>query len=678
YAFVVLIPAIYSAKFESVFTSPKIIILRIITLGIVMLWGLQIIAQRKLIIRKSPLNKWLVMYATILLLTTLYSSHKWVSLFGNQGAFLGLFTVLNLLFLVIVTLNFFQTKAEIKRFLVLSVWTAIVLSIFGLLQSQGLIGAESWNNDPTIRTFGTLGHSNHFGAYLGFHVFLLIGLILTEKKIIIRGLYGFSLLLMGYAILTTASRGALMAVIISGLILSIGWTWTRRKKILAYRKIIIFSSVLIILLGLIFHGPILTRFSRLAIVQRTQDTLQFVKEGHLPDRVSWWFSSLAMIQEKPVLGFGLSTFQDTYNLYRRTDYQVPGDEQDLFTPENAHMEYLDLAATVGLLGLIIYLGFLGCSALLIFKVLRKKDNYAKVKITAISLFSAGMVYLTQVLFSFGTIGTLTPFYLLIGISGAFYHLTTDPKTPENQFKIIKIKGLALASWSIVILFLTLMSLWFTYRQAAAEYFANQGDEAKAGKQVETMLEAYNKATVYMPWMYRYFELYGQGAFDFGTYPNKDLKIEQYLLKTAITKYQMAYNLCKTQPDIAANLALAEIAYADLLNRMGAKSDAAIWQNSALQNYREAVSIGVNNPRFSYNLGKLLLLVHDQEAARDQFLSVLKIRDPYSDTYFQIALIATNLKDYELARLYLQKALLQSPGDPDGKALLQRLNSETSP
>ncbi len=85
----------------------EVITLRVLTLMIVAIWGLQIFAQSELVYRRSPLNRGLLAYAMIAMVGLFFSPHRWVSFFGKAGEFWGLMTVLNLIFVAWVALNFF-------------------------------------------------------------------------------------------------------------------------------------------------------------------------------------------------------------------------------------------------------------------------------------------------------------------------------------------------------------------------------------------------------------------------------------------------------------------------------------------------------------------------------------------------------------------------------------------
>lgn len=676
YSLVILVPMIYHTGFMSAFTTPKLTLVRVVTILIVLVWGVQILAQKKLQYRSSPLNKWIVMYGVVLGITTLFSSYIGISFFGDQGKFLGLMTMLNFLFLFVVVMNFFQTKKDVYRFIKISVWTAMVLAIFGLLQFKGWVGAENWDYDPTLRVFGTMGHSNHFGAYLAFHVMLMAGMFINTKRPSTRAIYAIATLPMLATILATASRGAFFALVGAGVIFGAGWLYHKRSWIWEKRKKMGAGLVALLIIFAIFNKPIVRQFTNLSLTQRTISTIDFMMQGNVPDRVSWWYSSLAMTRDNPILGHGLATFRDTYNPYRRLDYRVPEDVQDTVTPETAHMEYLNIAATQGIVGLIVYLGLILCWARVLLRVMRNREDPSLVKkFTALSFISAGLVYFIQVLMSFGVVGTLVPLYLMMGASVAYYHITTDPKAQSQQFKSVEVRGATAAAGAFIVMLMVLFCSWFTVRQAAAEWHFKSAQKLYNQGEVAKMIEAYEKATKNIPWTYQYWEQFGENTFDFATV-STDMEIIDYMLQTSIHAYEKAYAIVQTQPYIQANLGLANLVYAEVLDAQGKTSEASQSREQGEDMYREAVTIGVNNPVYAYNLGQLMMGLDREEEAREAYTFILTFREPYKDIYYQLALIATNEADYETARTWIQKALDQDPSDENVKALLNRINGES--
>jgi putative inorganic carbon (HCO3(-)) transporter len=679
YALVIGTPLLFSTGFESSFTVPKLTWLRVITLAIVAVWGLQILVQKKLIWRRSALNKWIGAYGATLLISTMASTYFWTSLFGDSFRWLGLVTLWNLLFLIVVGMVFFQERQDIQKFIKVSVGTAVVVAIYGLLQYKGLVGAAGWNHDPTLRVFGTIGHSNHLGAYLAFHVMLLLGLLVNEKRQSWQVGYALALVPMLMTILATASRGAFIALVIAVTVFGVAlihrkWDWVRAQK-----KRIFGGIVAILLLVGVFHQPLIRTVENLSLTKRTVSTVQFILEGNVPDRVSWWFSSLAMVKDHPLFGHGVATYHDIYNPYRRTDYRVPYDIQDTFTPETAHMEYLDIAATQGVVGLVIYLGLIGTWFLMLWRILRSKQSHLDEKFTALSFLAAGLVYLTQVLMSFGTVSTLVPFYLLIGLSAVLYHRTVDDSSQAKQFQTMNLEGLRLASGVSVVGVLFILCTWFTFRHASAERHLDKALDAWQDGEVAVMLDEYRQTLRQMPWTHAYWVSYGEGTYHFGTLEgaNVELVIRDELLRTAINSYERAYQLVETVPHIQANLGITYLAYSEIASAQGESKLASERKATGLAYYEEAVAVGVNNPLFPYNLGIIYESIGENQLAYDNFLAAISIRAPYKDSYYQLAYTATELKDYEAARSYLQKALEEDPSNEAVKTLLQRINSETT-
>ena len=134
------------------------------------------------------------------------------------------------------------------------------------------------------------------------------------------------------------------------------------------------------------------------------------------DRTSMWKSAFPWIADYWFLGSGLDTIKYMYPLYRRPEYgRLPGSGGHQATPDRLHNEYLNTAATRGLLGLLIYYGGVILGWFLL--VLR---GYYTHRSDPFAYFLPGIlagvsVYLGQVMFNFGAVVTLFLFYTLMGL-----------------------------------------------------------------------------------------------------------------------------------------------------------------------------------------------------------------------------------------------------------------------
>src|SRR5690242_19191500 len=95
YAAVISIPAVFCPWFYTVFSEPKIFILRIITLAAIAFLGCKWFVEGKITYRKSKWNISAVAFGVVAVITTFFSESFYTSLHGAEGRFIGLFSMLN-------------------------------------------------------------------------------------------------------------------------------------------------------------------------------------------------------------------------------------------------------------------------------------------------------------------------------------------------------------------------------------------------------------------------------------------------------------------------------------------------------------------------------------------------------------------------------------------------------
>ena len=135
------------------------------------------------------------------------------------------------------------------------------------------------------------------------------------------------------------------------------------------------------------------------LAQEFSDFLQGnINESSGSYRIAIWKNSILMGMKNPIFGTGIGTFLETFENF------IEGSELDeiLELTDVAHNEYVHLFCTVGLTGLISYLGFLLSLAIKSFKNIRK-NPYILILGSAVLCFSA------QAFFSFNVV-IITPFF----------------------------------------------------------------------------------------------------------------------------------------------------------------------------------------------------------------------------------------------------------------------------
>lgn len=328
----------------------------------------------------------------------------------------------------------------------------------------------------------------------------------------------------------------------------------------------------------------------------------------------------------------------------------------------------------GFLGLMTWLNllFLVWVALNFFQ--RKGEVIQGMKVFIGIALPISIISLLQAKSGYSNLPNLMLLSVALGGLGAYYHITADPLPQSKQFKVIKVVRSGKLLFTLVVLGLWLLSTWFTYRQAAADYHLRQAVEARAEGQTQVMLAEYQAATIYMPWMSAYWQEYGEGVYEAALRePSSDIAAN--LLETALRAYEMAYARKKSDPIVAHDWARALEWQAMLAEKQNlyVKAQEAAMQSTEL--YKQAMILGENDPQFAYDYGLRLVALKKYSEAEEVFLGILAKQTYYRDVAYQLALIATEQKEYNKARQYIQEALRQDAGNDAVKNLLQRINQE---
>ncbi len=659
YALVVFVPAVFHPDFYSAFSAPKLLALRLITVAVILLWGLKVFVEGRLNLRKSGFNWILLIYGAVCVITTVFSSAVFTSILGSHGRFLGLITIINLLLLPVFIWNFLKEKELARRLLIIGVSVSGILALYGILQYFGVWQEQfNWNQDPADRVFGTIGHGNHFGAYLGMNFVLGIFLVRELKNKWLKYAWYLGLVAHAAAIFLTAGRGAILAVVLALLVCGVVILVEKRAngEFLIGKWLAPSFVVIAVLIGgaVIFKDEI----AKFPLVERTAITMESIGEGKIPDRYSWWLSAAEMIKDRPFVGYGLSTFRDIYNSYRRLDYQTveEGDQEFHITPEAAHNEYLNITATQGFLGLIAWL-------MIIFFVMGKlnasliagrpenapaqKDN-ARVRpapaptlkanpyyYSLLGLKGALVVYLVQAFFSFGVVSTLTVFFVYMG--AALVLAAPDEKANASagrtelkaaRHSAIKRTGASFVKY-IIPLFMLALAVAGTacvLRTAIADYHYKAALNESAKSNHEGAMQNFTSAIALMPYEYAYQQALGDYALTTAQ-PISATDKRRELLETAVTAYQEALKINDHHPSVYYNLGVAQIHLYSL-------SGDSAYYDDAVKNLEESVLKALNNPLYPYQSAKAFMSVNHHTAnynAIRYFLEALETRENYRDT-----------------------------------------------
>lgn len=626
-----LVPLLFTFSLKSVFALPKLYALGILLLIAVISLSVKYFKEGSLHLRTGKFNMLLGIYAILLILSTILSVNFSISLFGTYGKFIGFFTLVSFLLLVFLIFNFVREKEWQIRILAGAYIGSIAIVALGILQHMGYLLDSSELNAVASRAFSTLGHANHFGGFIVQFIFVSLALFaILKNKFLRAGIIVLNVFYL-YALFQTSSRGAFLALIVTvfiAFISMLGLFWRGHKEMVK-KILLIFIALLIFIsvIGFVFREKV----KSIEVVERTIGTLEFIEEGNVPDRLSWILSGIDMIQVRPIFGFGVSTFSDVYNRFRRLDYRVPGDEQDLIVPETAHNEYINTGATQGIPALVIWLAIIFYALRAMYSIAFSDDvrkaGYTD-SLALIFLACAIISYMVQVAFNFGTVGTSVPFYMLLGLSLG-YAFTL--KNPDGG---IMVKGYAVTVMIFLTLAFTAVNFYAYHRIAKADRFLRLTDILHTHPDFEKEgyiyhIDALTRATELNPYAYNLYEELG------AYYLKQALRIAEYkqtenLLRMALSAYDKAVSLNDLHADTYKDVATVRAYLVEVYEQVGLTEKAEEQKVEALKAYERSIELSPNNPLHRILAADKYMKFGNTARALELYEEVKAMRPEYQD------------------------------------------------
>jgi O-antigen ligase len=216
----------------------------------------------------------------------------------------------------------------------------------------GAYGTWAWAHgvDPQWPfTISLLEDKNSYGSYLVLTLFLAWALWRSCRSPLMRAFAGLSLAMSIWMLLLSGSKIAIVAALAGSMVM--GGAWLRHRRHLPRARTVLAIVLLAILAG---WG------SRFVLPQRVSLTiLQVVTPLYLAEymsdqRVAVWSAASRSVAEHPVLGLGPGL------MYRQLgSYYEEEDRGWRPVRENAHNQFLQIAAETGLVGLAAFIGLVG-------------------------------------------------------------------------------------------------------------------------------------------------------------------------------------------------------------------------------------------------------------------------------------------------------------------------------
>lgn len=699
------VPIVFVKTIDDGFNVPKRALAQFLIFEMFLLWLLNMNLRRTLKIVKSPLYIPLFIFLGFESLSLLWAQNIYLSweLIGQNVAF-GL--------LVLVVINVVGSERSLRRILTVAICTASFVAILGFFQYFevnlfSLFEGAKYRWGRVIMG-STIGHYNFLAAYLNLMIpsSLMMACLSKDRKR--KLLFGLMSLLLLFSLLVTRSRGAWLGCIGGSVVLFLGFLYAgkRRKKIrvsgiLPGLVLAVTFCLLLVAIGLHMSSEIYVRhdgytlkdwikYFSASTARRAVSTFE-INTGSAMQRRVIWGPTLSMIKNNIIIGVGRNNFQNSYPLYASDEYKK---KLKVLTHRGTkvHNEYLQIAAELGIAGLLAFLAFLyillrtGIGSLRTYRA-RGGTQY----LLGLGLLAGIVSVLIHSLVShpLRMPASAMHFWLFAGLLGCLC-FPRDPDHPMSGtiHRRLSIKRETRGFISLLIVAAMILIPVPLVRSLTASYYIKRGDSFRMQKYFTEALQSYQKACSLGCHDSEVYRNIGHINFQMQKYDTaidvweKDLQVNPNFPQTYNAlgtayffkgKFPLAEDLLLKAIEIYPEYEDARWRLKDLYKRWGAILEEGKRTEEAKELYRRALIHFDDEERFHLRLGYLLYKSGQAEEAVDQFEGVIRRAPEFWEAYRALGYVYARSSEPRRAIPYYQRYLALNPDDTDRELIEQELH-----
>ena len=419
-------------------------------------------------------------------------------------------------------------------------------------------------------------------------------------------------------------------------------------------KWLILLFVTFTVITVIFSTENILNKSRITTVQKMasiyEDNFSSINE-----RLFIWRATTDMIKEKPLFGSGIGSFKINYLYYQAKIFEDNNEylKYWMYTLD-AHNEYLQIGAELGLVGLLIFLYMMYIFYSLFLQYIKKEKNI-KNQIIALGLIGGITIYLFDCMFSFPfRIPALgTTFFTILGLTFIYTKNTfISENVKEKNIIILKIKkpkyNIIFSAIMIIAMILAIDCL--VLRPYLAEINYGKG-------RIQSMEGNYNTALPYLEYGEKLDPFNGRILLDLG-----DIYYKFNMYNESIKYFNKAK---KYSSDVInyRNLGMCYLQTGDYIE--------------SEKNLKYAIFLDPKFIKAYFNLGFLYYLQKEYDMSIEQWNNVLSIEPDYEKSYiiFYYLGMAYSAKDINAKALeyFLEALRLVPEGEPIEKEIEEEIN-----
>ena len=443
----VLFISLFIYKYVYDFRVNQEMILKSFVIILIILWIMKILSSEEIAWKRNKLNLPIYLFIIILTLSLLISNAIRVS-FGDYLIFI------SYIILYFIVINVINQKKEFDSFIKIFFITSFLVSIYALIQYYGF--------DPYFadlkKITSTIGQKNCISNYLAIILPVIFSYFLLEKERRNKLIYYLLLSVLYTTLMICQSRGIWISIsltLIFAIYIIIKFNFL--KIFQENKKWLILIIVTFIILTIIYSTDNPLNKSAITFPQRALSTFD-EQDPSINTRLLIWKTTFNMIKDKPLLGSGIGTFKMNYLDYQAVFLQkYPDYIKYSGKAAEAHNEYLQILAELGIPGFAVFLSILFVFYSLALKYLKEKHNN-KDKIIVFGLLMGITSFLIHSLLSFPYHVPIlgSTFFIFLGLTVVYINGFDLKEVDRKNIIRIKINTNQMIKNIIIILMLLLV------------------------------------------------------------------------------------------------------------------------------------------------------------------------------------------------------------------------------
>jgi tetratricopeptide (TPR) repeat protein len=320
-----------------------------------------------------------------------------------------------------------REDAEVRR----AYWVGAVIALFGgvtlaaglaqnidLAAARGLVDVSldpvQWGTLPfePNRAFSTFGNPDLLGGYLIFPWAVSLGLALSERHDLWRGIYWVCALLNVFVGITSYVRGAWIGASVSLGLMVFAYLRSRAGtglRLTATDRTFIGGT------GLVAASVVIASSLRPDAVRnvltRVLSIFQF-DQGSAQTRFQIWEAARAAIAQRPIFGWGADTFRLLFPMFKPAEYVKSAGY--LSVADNVHNYPLQLASGIGIPGALMFYGLIALALVLAARTAFAKGSAGR-NLLMSGLWAAVFGYVVHLMFGLSVTGSTIMMWLVMGM-----------------------------------------------------------------------------------------------------------------------------------------------------------------------------------------------------------------------------------------------------------------------